>query len=69
MTNEQQTIKTLKQQLARAHKAVHYLWGFWDGNTLVPSRRYDSELQDDIQRAFEDCLEAVEGGADRSVTT
>ena len=51
----------LQAQLTEAHEAVHWLWGFWDGNTLIP-HTHDAALQEDIQEAFERCIRAVEDG-------
>ena len=48
-----------QDELTEIRDAVHWLWGFWDGNTLVPYTN-DSALQEEIQAAFEECLRAVE---------
>lgn len=50
---------TLEAQLARAHHAVRWLFGFWHGNTLIP-RKWGGELQERIQEAFERALEATD---------
>ena len=48
-----------REKLEEIREAIHWLWGFWDGNTLIPHRK-DSALQEEIQAAFERCLRAVE---------
>ncbi len=48
-----------QEELEEIREAIHWLWGFWDGNTLIPYCK-DSALQEEIQVAFERCLQAVE---------
>jgi hypothetical protein len=47
----------LKSQVIRARYAAQWLWGFWDGNTLIPS---DEKYREDIQKAFEGLLKILE---------
>jgi hypothetical protein len=46
-----------QSRLSWARNEALWLWGFWDGNTLVPARESDREM---IQLAFENLLKALE---------
>lgn len=48
-----------QEKIEEIREAIHWLYGFWDGNALIPYCK-DWALQEEIQAAFERCLGAVE---------
>jgi len=59
MNTRDNEVARLEKQLAKAREAAHWLWGFWDGNTLI-ARPMGDENQERIQEAFERLLQTVE---------
>lgn len=45
-----------QEKIEEIREAIHWLYGFWDGNTLI----LHSALQEEIQAAFDECLRAAE---------
>ena len=40
-------VERLRKKLVEAQAAIHWLWGFWDGNTLIASPSADREALDE----------------------
>ena len=50
----------LHKRLAQAKAAAEYLFGFWLGDTLIPNRSSDEELQASLDEAWRELLEAFD---------
>jgi len=51
-------VEKSRARLANIRRAVDWLWGFWDGNTLLAKSGYE----DDIREAWDELLAAIDMG-------